>query len=250
MKILSILIIGILGFMTTCVKGEISIPEELKSTSAIEFNQKGFSFHKEKNYEESYKYFAYSTAKDNTFYLGYFNQACALSKLNKTDDAIDALQKAAELNAKWVNSQLNDPDLNNINKTDQFNVLRSTLPGMITEQTNAGSYTGFIGKSLNCQNDSCKGDMNITLYDKGNIKGGTDTCGPTRNSSCYATGWSRSNEKLLISMRCNVRTMNSPMPDQETTWSTESFTTVKTFNSPEDLKNSFTSNSCSVGSTF
>ena len=111
-------------FTSFCNKKD-KIPGEFENLSSEELNKMGMTYHKEKNYSESEKFFLYSTIKDPNYFKGFFNLACSQSLQNKEEEALNSLKTAFSINNSWVTKNQNDPDLNNIKNLPDFNKIFS-----------------------------------------------------------------------------------------------------------------------------
>ena len=52
--------------------------------------------------------------EDREFSVAWYNKSCALSRLNRIDEALDCLEKAVSLDSSWVQSISDDPDFDPI----------------------------------------------------------------------------------------------------------------------------------------
>ena len=73
-----------------------------------------------KKSEEALSFFEQSIQSDSTDDVSWYNKACALSILNKTEEALDALTVATGLDSENIIEMKDDKDLDNIKNTERF----------------------------------------------------------------------------------------------------------------------------------
>ena len=76
-------------------------------------------------YEDALDCFEKAIKIDPTEELGWFNKACALSLLNKKDEALDALFVATSIEPENLVNMREDEDFENIETTEKFQQLLS-----------------------------------------------------------------------------------------------------------------------------
>jgi len=75
--------------------------------------------------EDALKYFEKAATYDSKDELAWYNKACVLSRLNRKEEALDALTVATSLEPQNLNTMREETDFDNIRQTDRFNRLLS-----------------------------------------------------------------------------------------------------------------------------
>lgn len=84
------------------------------------YNGLGLAIYRDRNYNTALKAFVKATELDPSDATARYNEACMLSLLGKTEEAISSLAEAVTLDPKLMRSAANDDDFKNIRTSAKF----------------------------------------------------------------------------------------------------------------------------------
>jgi tetratricopeptide (TPR) repeat protein len=84
------------------------------------YNGLGLAIYRDKNYDTALKAFVKATEIDPSDATAHYNEACMLSLLGQTDDAISSLAEALTLDPRLLKSAANDDDFRNLRGSVKF----------------------------------------------------------------------------------------------------------------------------------